>query len=188
MYTIEYYKTKREKPIIKEPEYSYDNRLMNIMMYKRYLHQKDLNDKCWNIKSLTIDLEDIKKIIKDRNLRSNHLISLYSRVMSSRFDDSINSITILNNNITNKIYIYEIINCKWMINANEEISNKEIIIIVRKLLTLLEQYEKATDRNKIIIKDEIDIIKYYLDTIINKSNEKTDSTAIKLGKHFIKRN
>ena len=44
MYTIEYYKTKREKPIIKEPEYSYDNRLMNIMMYKRYLHQKDLGN------------------------------------------------------------------------------------------------------------------------------------------------
>ena len=107
--------------------------------------------------------------------------------MSARFDDSINSITILNNNFTNKKYIYEIINCKWMINANEEISNKEIIIIVRKLLTLLEQYEKATDRNKKNIKDEIDLIKYYLDTIINKSNEKTDSNSIKLGKHFIKR-
>ena len=50
------------------------NRYMNCKLRKRYLYQKDLVDKCWNIKSLTIDLFDIKNIIYDKNLK--HLISL----------------------------------------------------------------------------------------------------------------
>ena len=41
MYTIEYYKAKKEKPAIKEPEYSSDNKRINHMMRRRYLHQKD---------------------------------------------------------------------------------------------------------------------------------------------------
>ena len=182
MYTIEYYKTKKEKPTIKEPEYSSNNK----MMRRKYLHQKDLIDKCWNIKSLTIDTEDINHIIQDKRLQ--RLFSLYARVKRANFNESIDSIIILNNNSINLSYIYEIINCEWMVNANEELNNLDVLKIVRRLLKLTEQYEKATEqKTKRTIKDEIELIKYYMDTIINKNNNnKTDTKTLKLGNHFIR--
>ena len=83
MYTIEYYKIKKEKPTIKEPKYSSNSKRINYMKRRRYLYQKDLIDKCWNIKSLTIDIEDIKHIIQDRRLQ--HLFSLYERVKRANY-------------------------------------------------------------------------------------------------------
>ena len=186
MYTIEYYKTKKEKPIIKKPDYSSDNKKINYMMRRRYLHQEDLIDKCWNIKSLTIDIEDINHIIQDRRLQA--LYSLYASAKRVNFDESINSITIINNNSMNSSYIHEIINCKWMVNANEELNNLDVLNMVRKLFVLIEQYDKATEpKIKRTIQDEIELIKYYVDTILNKYNNKVaDTKTLKLGQNFIR--
>ena len=41
---------------------------------------------------------------------SSKLFGLYSKVERANFDDSIDSITILNNNIVNQMLIYEIVN------------------------------------------------------------------------------
>ena len=149
MYTIEYYKTKKE------------------------------------VKSLTINMEDINRIILDKGLK--HLFGLYSRVKRANFGENINSITILNNNRTNLSYIYEIINCKWMVDANGDINNLDVLKLTRRLLTLLDRYDKiAEQRVKMAIKNEIELIKYYMETIINKnSSEIIDSQSIKLGNHFI---
>ncbi len=190
MYTIEYYKAKKEKPAIKEPEYSSDNKRINNMMRRRYLHQKDLINKCWNIKSLTIDIEDIKHIIQDRRLQ--HLFSLYERVKRANLDESINSITILNNNSINSLYIYEIINCKWIVNANDDLNKLDVLKLTRRLLTLIDRYDREREQKiKRIIKDEIELIRYYMDTIINKynynNNKATDTKTLKLGRHFIRR-
>ncbi len=187
MYTIEYYKTKREKSEIKEPEYLSENKRMNYLMRRRYLHQKDLIDKCWNVKSLTIDLKDIDHILQDKSLRL--LSSLHARVKRLKIDDSISTITILNNNDVNLSYIYEIINCKWMVNANEELNNLDVLTTTQKLVTLIDQYDKETDeKRKIIMKDEIGLIKYYMDTIVSQCNNKENNNiTLKLGKHFIRK-
>ncbi len=187
MYTIEYYKTKREKSEIKEPEYLSENKRMNYLMRRRYLHQKDLIDKCWNVKSLTIDLKDIDHILQDKSLI--RLFSLYARVKRLKTDDSISTITILNNNSVNLSHIYEIINCKWMVNVNEELNNLDILMAAQKLLTLIEQYDNETDeKRRKIIKDEIGLIKYYIDTIVNKCNNKENNNmALKLDNHFIRK-
>ena len=187
MYTIEYYKTKKEKSEIKEPEYSSDNKRIDFLRQRRHLHQKELIDKCWNVKSLTIDLEDINHILYDKSLR--HLFSLYARVKRLNIDNSISTITILNNNIVNLSCIYEIINCKWMVNANEELNNLDVLITAQKLVTLIDQYDKEADeKRRKIIKDEIGLIKYYMDTIINKCNNKGNSNmTLKLGNHFIRK-
>ena len=186
MYSIEYYKTKKGKKEIKEPECSSGNNRLNRIERRRYLYQRDLVDKCWNIKSLTIDLEDIKNIIYDRKLTK--LFGLYSKVERANFDDSIDSITILNNNSVNLMLIYEIVNCEWMVNANEDINNLDIIKKVRQLLTIMAKDNKETEqRMKKRYEDEIHLIKYYLNTIANKSNNKKNKTrTIKLGNHFIK--
>ena len=184
MYTIEYYKTKKEKPTIKEPKYSSNSKRINYMKRRRYLHQKDLIDKCWNIKSLTIDIEDIKYIIYDRKLRK--LYSLYARVQRAKLDDNINSITILNNNSLNLMFIYEIINCEWMINQEEMLDSLDTLKISRQLYNRMQEYE-ATNNPK--IKKDIEIlIDYYINTIIikNKSEQEFGVKTLKLGKHFIR--
>ena len=78
MYSIQYYKNKQIKPTLEIPNSSSDNRKLNAIARVRDLHQKDLIDKCWNIKSLTIDIADIKNVICDDRL--NHLISLYTKI------------------------------------------------------------------------------------------------------------
>lgn len=184
MYVVNYYKKEREKPIIKEPVYSNNNKT-NSLLKRKYFYKKDLIDKCWNIKSLTIDIEDIKHIIYDGNAK--HLLSLYLRVKRANFDEDVKSITILNNNSVNLLYIYEIINCKWMVNYNEELNNLNLLNTVKRLLILIDQYEIVTDiKMKEKIKNEIKLIKYYIDTILNKENNKTEFRTLKLGKSFIK--
>ena len=171
MYTIEYYKTKQEKPRSKEGQYL----------------NNDLIEKYWNIKSLTIDIEDIEHIIQDQNLR--RLFSLYARVMRVTFDENINSVTILNNNDVNLSYIQEIINCKWMVNATEEIKSLDLANAKTLLVELNNKYAKADEQKKrIIIKNKIELIEYYLKTITNKynKNQKSDKSSIKLGKCLIK--
>ena len=184
MYTIEYYKTKKEKPTIKEPEYSSDSKRINYMKRRWYLHQKDLIDKCWNIKSLTIDIEDIKHIIYDRKLRK--LYGLYAIVQRAKFDENINSITILNNNSANLMFIYEIINCGWMVNQEEMVDDLDTLKISRQLYNRMQEYDATNNPN---IKKDIEIlIDYYINTIISKNKNEQESSVktLKLGTHFIK--
>ena len=171
MYTIEYYKNKKEKPIIKEPEYSSDSKRIKYMKRKWYLHRKDLIDKCWNIKSLTIDIEDIKHIIHDRRLRN--LYSLYASVERAKLDENINSITILNNNSVNLMFIYEIINCEWMVNQEEMVDDLDTLKISRQLYNRMQDYDATNNQN---IKKDIEIlIDYYIKTIINKNKNEQES-------------
>ncbi len=184
MYKIEYYKTKKEKPTIKEPEYSSDSKRINNMERRRYLHQKDLIDKCWNIKSLTIDIEDIKHIIHDRKLRK--LYSLYAIVERAKIDENIDSITILNNNSVNLLIIYEIINCEWMINQEEILDSLDTLKISRQLYNRMQEYEATNNPN---IKKDIEIlIDYYINTIINKNKKEQEPgvKTLKLGTHFLR--
>ena len=186
MYTIEYYKTKTIKPTLKQAKYKSDNQSLNRITKRKYLYQKDIIDKCWDIKSLTIDIEDIEKIIYDQSLIN--LYSLYAIVMKRiSSDNSISSITILNNNF-NLSYIYEIIKCKWMINANENIDEINIEKIQNRLDYLKNIYENTTNKKKEIdIEYKIYLITYYLDTIKKHYDmQKKDKKTVKLGKRFIK--
>jgi len=76
-----------------------------------------------------------------------------------------------------------------MINPNDEINNLDVLKKVKKLFTLLDQYEKETSqKTKTAIKAKIDLIKYYIETILNKDNLlKEDKNSIKFGKQFIKK-
>ena len=146
-----------------------------------------LDEKYHDIKSVTVDIEDIKHVVNDKKLR--HLYGLYIRLRKADLDDNIDSITILNKSIVNLLLINEIINCDWMINPNDEINNLDVLKKVKKLFNLLDQYEKETSlKRKTAIKAEIDLIKYYIETILNKDNLlKEEKNSIKFGKQFIKK-
>ena len=186
MYSIQYYKRKRIKPTLEIPNYSSDNRILNAMEKIRYLHQKDLIDKCWNIKSLTIDIADIQNVIYDDSLK--HLLSLYVRINRLNINE-INSITILNNNGINLLYIYEIINCDWMINRDEINYSEELLFKkIRELNHLMDKYENSKKQgDKIKLKNRIHLFKYWMNTF-NKKNiaQKEEIKTLKLGKNIIK--
>ena len=187
MYTIEYYKTKTIKPTLKQAKYKSDNQSLNHITKRKYLYQKDIIDKCWDIMSLTIDIEDIEKIIYDQRLI--HLCGLYAIVMKRiSSGNSINSITILNNNNFNLSCIYEIIKCEWMVNANENVDEINIERIQKRLKYLNAVYKNTTNqKKKIDIEYYIYLITYYLDTIKKHNDiQKKERKTIKLGKHFIK--
>lgn len=189
MYTIEYDKTKKEKPVIEEPKYSGNSFREDYMNQKAYLRRKELNDLCWNIKSLTIDMEDIKYIMNDRSLHC--LFGLYAKVKRSDFDKKYDTLTILNNNPINKTYICEIIKCKWMVNANEELNNSAVTEMLIRLSELFEQF-KTGQYPKRKIDDEIKLINYFVDTIKNKYNRNSNDNnnkkarGLKLDNYFIK--
>ena len=181
MYTIEYYKTKKKKPIVKEPKYTNNNEEINYMIRKRYLHQKDLIDKCWNIKSLTIDITDISNIIYDKSMHK--LFSLYAKTQRLNKDNTDN-ITILNNNIANLSYIYAIINCKWMINKDEPSNIEETTSeMIKSMNNLIIQYENTTtklEKNK--LKRQIQSKKHLLEYYMNSTNDKNSLTRKKIKK------
>lgn len=189
MYSIEYYKTKRTLEKAKE---SNDIRVKYLML-NPYPDKKklDLIEKCLNIKSLTIDLEDIKHVMKDKKLK--HLPGLFAIVNRNIIleDNEINAITILNNNYSNWLFIYEIITCSWMVNNAEEVNNLDILKATSRFLYLTEQYDNVDDSYaKRRMKNEMDLIKYYLHTLIKKNNSsqtvKTNSKTLKLGKRISK--
>ncbi len=184
MYTIECYKTKKEKPTIKEPDYSSSNWKLNYLMKRWYSYKKGLIDKCWNIKSLTIDVEDIKHIIYDNRLLK--LYSLYFKVQRANLDKKIGSITILNNNSVNLMFINAIINCKWMINRDEMLDGIDSLNVSRQLYNFMKEYDSTNDPK---LKRDIEIlIDYYINTITsyNKNEQEFGSNTLKLGKHFIR--
>lgn len=187
MYTIEYYKTKKDKTIIEEPQYSGVDFRNDYMLRKGHLYQSDLNDKCHNIKSLTVDMEDINYVIRDRSFKS--LLALHGRIKLNNFDKKYDSLMILNNNIINKRYIYEIIKCKWMINADEELNTTDVAGMLIRLTELIEQ-RMDDNYSKADIEDEMALIKYYSDTIKNKYYNDNDrkvanSKILRLGNRFI---
>lgn len=185
MYYIEYYKNERSKPTMEIPSYSSDNKKINSMERRRYLHRKNLIDKCWNIKSLTIDIADIKNVIYDDSLK--HLLSLYARINSLNIND-IDSITILNNNNINLLYIYEIINCDWMINREKVDCFEELLVEKIKTLNyLINQYEKSKKQDdKVKLKNKIHLFKYWMNSLNTKNiTQNSDEKVLKLGKHII---
>ena len=170
MYTIEYYKTKRERPVPKESGWD----------------RKEVTDICWNIKSLTIDKEDIEHIIYDVKLvNDSHLLPLVARVRRASSYSDITSITILNNNIVNQLLIYEIINCEWMINR-DKINELDGLKVARNLCKYVMRYEHTNDA---LLKAKAkSLLDHYMNTIMNldKGEYKSDVEPLKLGKDLVR--
>ena len=157
MYTIEYYKTKREKPVPKESGWD----------------RKEVTDICWNIKSLTIDKGDIEHILyDDRLLWHSHLPGLAAKVRSRSWYRDLKSLKILNNNIVNQLIIYEIINCEWMINR-DEINELDALKIARNLCKYVQRYDHT---NNAYQKEQAKgLLDYYINTIMNINNPEQKS-------------
>lgn len=188
MYYIEYYKHEQSKPTIEIPNQSSNSRKLASMKNRKYLHQKDLIDKCWNIKSLTIEVADIKNSIYDHNLK--HLKSLYAKINRLDINDT-DYIIILNNNNVNLLYIYEIITCDWMINKEKNNYSEELLLQkIKKLNNYIDLYEQTKEhRYEIELKNQVHLFKYWLNSIYEKNIIQNPNTKVlKIGKNIISKN
>ena len=75
-----------------------------------------------------------------------------------------------------------------MVNSDEELNSADISKTEDLLIELKDKYEKETElKNKVKIKDEIDLIKYYIDTVTSKYNDEIKNIkTLKLGNGFIR--
>ena len=151
MYSIEYYKTKRKKPEwyteeAKEENYSCRND------YLIHVKEQQLRNACWDIKSLTIDSEDLF-ILNDTIYTTSCIDSLCYWLEKN----NVKKVTIVNNDLYNEEIIYDIISAKWLINKdNYEYSDDFIIkinIILTNLLSKLNTIEG--DKRKRQVQKEI---------------------------------
>ena len=181
MYSIEYYQNERSKPTIEIPNYSSDNR--NSMKRRAYLRRKDVIDKCGNIQSLTIDFADIKNVLYDDRLK--HLPGLYARINGLNIND-VKTIKIFNDNSVNLLYIYEIINCDWMINRGEIDYSEELLIEkTKELYLLITEYEKSNNLDD-KARDKIHLFKYWINSLNARNNtQNSDEKVLKIGNHVI---
>ncbi len=154
MYSIEYYKKKR-----KEPEWFHEEiRMENFETEHDYLEHVNLVKKyiaCWNIKSLTIDVEDLR-LLHDTLPPYFDCYCEYSCDSSDLYDIcscaekllKAEIITIPNNDIMMNVeLIYHIINTKWLINKDnyeysckysKDDAIKEIISEMHSVLTKID--------------------------------------------------
>ncbi len=184
MYTIDYCKDRKDKPIIRDYVFFDDGKII-LPKGRYYSNRLDIVRKCWNVKSVTIDLEDLDYVMYDHSFRV--LADLYSRIKRKGFNEA-KTITILNNNSINLMYIYEIINCWWMINADEKLDSSKLSDAARNLMMYIEQYNVSTDeKTRKIIEDEIELIRHYMDSLIKKISctRTDDSNNLLLSKRFM---
>ena len=187
MYSVEYYKTKKEKPTTIGPICFSENERVNFAMRRRYLRKLDMIEKCFNVKSLTVDLEDIYRISKDNKMRD--LNSLIVKIGLAGLDDDVNAITIINNNRVNQLYIYSIINCEWMVDKDDAFDDINYLETVKNIYILMDRYNKEIDKKRReAIANEIELTRYFMDTHARKDNGYVDDVkSVRLGKRFIKK-
>ena len=176
MYTIEYYNTQKEKPLIDESIPSIESRNITQRINRRRMHQQELRDVVSNIKSITIDLEDLNRVMLDRRLI--HLNSLFSRIRRNGEWEKHEAITIPNNSL-NQLCIYEIIKCDWMVNSEADFDYSDILDKLSQLTKLNNKSKtKDEDNSKTSDQNKKELLRYYIDTILRKYNENKEKEFI----------
>lgn len=162
MYKLNYY----QEEICKDS--TYDNAYYNCLNNEDkkwdnyYAYLKDKYDLCYNVESITIDIDDIKNMKYDC-FSNGVLLSLYLMCKKNHVFEKYLQVTIPNNSIYSQELIYNILRSDWLIN--EESLNKNDDNLKR-----IENYFKAMiiaseDRQDIKIQFRNKLYSYFLETL-----------------------
>ncbi len=169
MYLIEYCKNEKNtefKKLINSKNTSITN--------QKKLYQKNLANVCQNVKSITIDLEDIKMM---KFLDDSILLGLYAR-FSNRKENT--SVTIPNNSQLNCLYIYHILKNEWLIDQ-ENADKISINNIINRIDWLKIEISNAKDIvQKAKLEKELLLSKYALNTVIKYKDAKNKEAKKKV--------
>lgn len=170
MYSIEYYKRGKNKPDwVREKKH--ENDFKNTQDYNDYIRDVKIFNACRNIKSLTIDVNDLDILRATHNPFCEYSCDGYELDVICDCAESLSAkrIVIENNSYTNQELIYNIINTKWLINKDsfgytddydEEEAIKEIIGEMHEILTEIDTSKDLYWWN-LVLSDYLKQLRYY---------------------------
>lgn len=112
---------------------------------------------------------------------------LYARINGLNIND-VKTIKFFNDNSVNLLYIYEIVNCDWMINKGEIDYSEELLIEkIKELYLLITEYEESNNPDdKVRLKDKIHLFTYWINSLNARNNtQNLDEKVLKIGNHVI---
>ena len=130
-----------------------------------WLKRQKMLSSIYNVKSVSIQVKDIKQMIFSKNLR---LVSLYTKfhlnnMINSYSDDDY--ITISKSSDLNKLRIYALISADWLLNASD-LENKSIEELQQECVDLQNEIsllkEKKKTKNYYEIGYRIKLLEYKL--------------------------
>ena len=172
-------KTKKEKNYKMPPVPMYEHKILTIAWLKKQRMESELI----NIKSISIQVKDIRQMIYSKSFR---MVSLYAKCQrglqyTNQNDEDYITITKSKKGSkkesVNKDLIYDIITSDWIINA-EEIANKSVEEIETELQSLESEIEKLNVKltknafSKTDITSRINLLTYKKACLIDYLNEK----------------
>lgn len=169
---------------------NFENKRAKVVWLKT---QQMLGTIC-NIKSVSVQIKDIKHMIYSKNTR---LISLYARFRfnNGSYNDN-DYITITNSNNLNKTFIYALISSDWLLNI-EDLKNKSIEELQQECTNLQNKICELNEKRKQMINHgEIDfkikLFEYKLSCLseftLNKENLGSNLEQTPIGRLLLKDN
>lgn len=168
-----------------EKDSTYDNALYNCLnnndqkWANYYAYLKEKNDLCYNVCSITIDIEDIKNM-KYESFSNGLLLSLYLRCKKDNLLEKADQVTIINNCPFSEELIYNIFKTDWLID-------ERLIGVYNSDLPRRKNYfeamiEASEDRQDVQIQFRNKLFAYFLKTyekIKNNSETKRDEKELR---------
>ena len=176
MYRVNYYQEKMEKDLTYDEAFysAMDND--NSKWEKYYFYLKDKYDLCYNVESITIDIEDIKKM-QFECFSNDILLKLYLRCANENILYKYDRITIPNNSLFTEELIYNIFKTEWLIDERLLDNNRDELNRRNNYFKALVEASEARQDIKIQFRNKL--LKYFIETYdyIKNNNVKREGNT-----------
>lgn len=158
MYRVNYYE--REKDLTYDDAYYsvLDNENHKWENYYTYLKEK--YDLCYNVESITIDVEDIEKM-QFECFSNGILLKLFLKCANENILRKYDQVTIMNDGIFNEELIYNIFKTEWLID--EELFKNDQDELKRRKNYFAALLDASEQRQDIKIQFRNKLLKYFLE-------------------------
>ena len=183
-------KTKQIKKYQMPEMPNFENKIAKVLWLRKQQKLATIH----NIKSVSVQIRDIKQMIYSKNPR---LISLYARFHLNNNSKSYNDndyITITKSSNLNKSLMYALISSDWLLNI-EDLKNKSIEELQQECTNLQNKICELNEKRKQMINHvdidfKIKLFEYKLSCIsefaLNKENLGDDLEQITIGRVLLK--
>lgn len=178
MYKVNYYSNEKEKDLTYDEAFysSMDND--NSKWEKYYFYLKEKYDLCYNVFSITIDTEDIKKM-QFECFSNDILLKLYLKCVNENLLYKYDQITIPNDSIFNEELIYNIFKTEWLIDERLLENNRDELKRRKNYFKAIIDASERREDIKIQFRNKL--FKYFIDSydyLSSHLDEKKDEIKV----------
>ena len=178
MYRVNYYQEEMKKDKTYDEAFcsSVDNG--NNKWERYYFYLKEKYDLCYNVESITIDTEDIKKM-KFECFSNGLLLKLYLKCANEQILDKYNQVTIVNNSMFTEELIYNIFKAEWLIDERLLKNNSDELERRKNYYKTIIEVSEARQDIKIQFRNKL--FEYFIKTYdLIKNNVSENDTSVKV--------